>query len=876
MQVLLSFESVIDHGMLSRTTWRYGVGRMQNDNTSNKPNLKRREFLVGTGGIATFAAASKFMIWSNAAKAQEAGAFPPSNKDVPRTVIGYSSEVTARPGETVDIMVSSLEDRPLDADLVRIVNGDSLSRYHEMFQLDPVPSDFAKTYEARRQDLNLGSYAEVSATGPLDDLDDFSIGLWVFPTFNPANYEAPDLDNIDPFSPPTLTIADNIATQTLVSRFDAAANTGWRLAINPEFQLEFAISNGDSSSESVVLPAPLKDWDWVYVCATYDSTRKSLSLYALERPYAPGDQFAARDMSTSETLTGTVAHQGPLRIAATRDGAGAAMSEQDKPGDVFNGRIQDVRVLSRVLESGKIEELGAEAVPISLRGDVVAAWDFALDMSTTIIRDTSANGLDGVVVNLPERAVRGRFWDGSTTQWTDHPEQYDAITFHADDLYDAEWEPLFSFTIPDSLKSGVYAIRLKDGDFAEYITLMVAPPKGRPSANFALVMSEMNYMAYSNVTLGATARQNYPGHNFNDSDIEFLKENKEFGTGGVYNQHVDGLYYIYGSRKRPDVHFKPGAFMYNFAQDTHITAFLEHLGIEYDILTEELVDREGIGLLSQYSVVCSATHPEYITAGIFDAYTQYTAEGGRYIYIGGNGAFWAVDADAVLPGVMESRNFMAMSERWLTSGAQGGLMVETGRLPGASFGLEMGGMIFNGSSGYKLLADAEDPRANWIFEGVTSNVGDIFGEYGVDRVFGGAAGFEIDRFNPGNGAPRHTLHLATSDELKPKIEDVKTLNLPLAITYHPSEKNIWSRADMVFFETPLGGAVFSTGSIAWISSCLHNNFDNDISRVTENVFRRFLDPTPFPTIEDDDLHSVNRVLDDPKYSEEDPRLKSDD
>ena len=53
------------------------------------------------------------------------------------------------------------------------------------------------------------------------------------------------------------------------------------------------------------------------------------------------------------------------------------------------------------------------------------------------------------------------------------------------------------------------------------------------------------------------------------------------------------------------------------------------------------------------------------------------------------------------------------------------------------------------------------------------------------------------------------------------------------------------RADIVFFETPNGGAVFSTGSIAWCGSLSHNGYDNNVSRITGNVLRRFLDPTPF-------------------------------
>ena len=48
-----------------------------------------------------------------------------------------------------------------------------------------------------------------------------------------------------------------------------------------------------------------------------------------------------------------------------------------------------------------------------------------------------------------------------------------------------------------------------------------------------------------------------------------------------------------------------------------------------------------------------------------------------------------------------------------------------------------------------------------------------------------------------------------------------------------------------FGETPAGGALFATSSIAWCGSLSHNGYDNNISRITANVLKRFLDPTPF-------------------------------
>lgn len=170
-------------------------------------------------------------------------------------------------------------------------------------------------------------------------------------------------------------------------------------------------------------------------------------------------------------------------------------------------------------------------------------------------------------------------------------------------------------------------------------------------------------------------------------------------------------------------------------------------------------------------------------------------------------------------------------------------MTETGRSNSPVFGVEMSGMIFNGSSPYRRLKSCENPRVAWIFEGTSE--GDVFGDYGVDRINGGAVGFEIDKYNPANGTPRHALHLATAEPLKETIEDVQLMPLPLSISYHPPGEEVWAAADIVFFETPNGGAMFSTGSINWFSSTLDNNFENDVATISRNVIQRFLDPAPF-------------------------------
>ncbi len=94
------------------------------------------------------------------------------------------------------------------------------------------------------------------------------------------------------------------------------------------------------------------------------------------------------------------------------------------------------------------------------------------------------------------------------------------------------------------------------------------------------------------------------------------------------------------------------------------------------------------------------------------------------------------------------------------------------------------------------------------------------------------------------GTPSHTLVVASSEG-----HTQHTYLVPDETGFHHSAmdglQNPNVRADMTFFETPGGGAVFSVGSIAWGASLPHNDFDNNVSRISENVIRRFLADTPF-------------------------------
>ncbi len=94
------------------------------------------------------------------------------------------------------------------------------------------------------------------------------------------------------------------------------------------------------------------------------------------------------------------------------------------------------------------------------------------------------------------------------------------------------------------------------------------------------------------------------------------------------------------------------------------------------------------------------------------------------------------------------------------------------------------------------------------------------------------------------GTPAHTLIVASSEG-----HSANTYLVPDETGFHhcamDGVQNLKVRADMTFFETAHGGAVFSVGSIAWAASLPHDGYDNNAARLSENVVRRFLDPDPF-------------------------------
>ena len=138
------------------------------------------------------------------------------------------------------------------------------------------------------------------------------------------------------------------------------------------------------------------------------------------------------------------------------------------------------------------------------------------------------------------------------------------------------------------------------------------------------------------------------------------------------------------------------------------------------------------------------------------------------------------------------------------------------------------------------MPPARDDRVAFIFEGVSANA--KIGDFGL--AGGGAAGLEVDRADASHGTPPHALVLASLTR-HPRIYLMTPEDLLDPTPDWSGTQAEIIRADLTFFETAGGGAVFSTGSIAWAGSMAWNSYDNEIARITSNVLRRFNDPQAF-------------------------------
>ncbi|HWA45687.1 MAG TPA: LamG domain-containing protein [Hypericibacter adhaerens] len=745
-----------------------------------------------------------------------------------KRLVGYADRHSARPGEAIEFKVSSDGIARYHAQIVKLISGD-----HHLqglgFIETPVETAVTGDYAGRHQPLPAGSYGIVTAVEGLDTLESFTIQAWVWPTLA------------------------NGRRQVVAARWIETSRRGFALVLDEKGALGFEAGDGTGVARvGTDRPLPLRYW--TFVAAAYDAATRTVRLH---QDSAASTGWSPAPFAKEATLSVVPRPEpgSPLLIAASlaRRGQGSAIATGH-----YNGKIDSLRLSDRALSRAEMEALHR---PASLPGHLRGAWDFSKEMTTDRILDLSADRRDGTLVNLPARAMKGFNWDGTQFDWKGAPEQYGAIHFHEDDLYDAGWETDFALTVPASLPSGIYAAKLTGEGDTDYVPFVVRPALGAKSADTLVLLPTASYLAYANERAGLEGGGKlhaFANHltSFGPTDL-WLNDHPEVG-GSLYDVHSDGSGVCYSSRLRPILNFRPGitnswigsdgGAPWQFNADLALISWLEAKSIPYDVITDEDLHEGGYPALAGHRAVLTGSHPEYYSKEMYEALETHLGRGGRLIYLGGNGFYWRVAFHRSLPGVMELRRTEDGIRDWVAEGGEyyhsftgeyGGMWSRMGRPIAGLAGVDMAAQGFDVSSYYRRTAGSRDPRAAFIFAGIED---EVIGDFGT--VGGGAAGIELDRCDKANGSPAHVLVVASSeghsDTYFPSPEHINNANAAMDGTQNPDV-----RADMTFYETSSGGAVFSTGSIAWIGSLTFNGCRNNVSQVTENVLRRFLDPTPF-------------------------------
>jgi len=668
---------------------------------------------------------------------------------------GYSDQISVRPGERIRFMVSVEGANRYRAEIVRLIHGDANPDGPGPKE-ETIETPVNGGHPGRFQPTYAGSHIVIEDAGNLLNAgQSISVHAFIMPT-TPAK-----------------------GVQGIVTRCDPERRMGWALVIDEQQRLALWLGDGEGRLVQAAAPPRLMTGVWYSAGASYDGAAGSAvvhlapvinsvnSILGRAAPLPPAvTQAMSADRVSFHSQSSTV-------IAGWR--AGASTGGRVTVGGHYNGKIDRPRVYGHALDASQFDELASGREPDS-RG-LIARWDFADGIGpngipTDRVTDASGNDLHGRCVNSPARGMTGHNWRGIEEHFIHAPAEYGAIHFHDDDIDDCGWEPDFELTIPEGMKSDVYAARVSTGDSVDYIPFVVRAPASGASAKIAFLVPTASYLAYSNEHLSfGQGTQSIVGHTtVLEADDIYLYQHPEFGLS-TYDHHSDGSGVCYVSRLRPIPNMRPhhrfGGTLWGLAADLHLVDWLNAKDFPYEVITDEDLHREGAALLRGYNVVLTGSHPEYYSSAMLDGMEEYLMSGGRLMYLGGNGLYWITSYHPEKPYLVEVRKAEGGSRAWQaqpgeyyhsTTGERGGVWRNRARAPQKLVGVGFAAQGFDQSSYFRRMPDSTAANARFIFEGVGED--ELLGNFGL--VGGGAAGHELDRYDLTLGTPPNTMLVASS------------------------------------------------------------------------------------------------------------------
>ncbi|WP_416908466.1 MAG: N,N-dimethylformamidase beta subunit family domain-containing protein [Polymorphobacter sp.] len=750
------------------------------------------------------------------------------------TLTGYAHPLNAVTGGSIDFMLHDDQHGEAVVDLVRLLHGDENPLGPGLVERTVAAGLPPKTRVGPQQTAK-GSHAYVAAPAGLlttDGLDRATVVAFIRPS-----------------------IVGGIE-QTILGNLDPQQSAGFSLSVSPDGTLTLLIVDGAERVE-LSLGKRLAPQCWYLVAASWDRSANKLRLTQkglLNRwnslvGTAPGYDL---DDSTERTVASLPPVRGAcFAVAASRDADG-------RVARLYNGKIDRHGILTSFADPALLAEIATGAVPPA--DSLLAWWDTTHGYTDRgigdEIHDIGPHGLHASGVHRPIRAMTGWNWDGRNDSFRLAPDQYGGIAFHDDALIDCGWTPNLTLTLPEDLPSGVYALRVRKDGREDRVPFFVRPRT--PRARIAVLMPTFTYLAYANEHLAFEAPiaqaicANTPV--VTHDDLEWKAE-ETWGLS-TYDVHSDYAGVCYSSWRRPIQNMRPNYRLpavgvpWAFPADLSLIWWLETKGFEVDVITDHDLDAGGLDLLKPYRALLTGSHPEYYSLAMLDAVEDFVAEGGRLAYLGGNGFYWVTETRDDEPWCIEVRKLDTGSRAWqaapgegylATTGDKSGVWRARGRAPQklAALGFTAEGM--DESQPFERLSDSFAPAARWIFEGIGTH--ELIGDFGLG--LGGAAGIEIDRYELTLGTPPHTMLLASSFNHSDNYPLVSE-EIGYAFPGRGGTQDPQVRADMAYYTSAGGGAVFAAGSIAWSQALPINGGDNNVGRILENVLKGFVEQDQLP------------------------------
>ena len=358
-------------------------------------------------------------------------------------------------------------------------------------------------------------------------------------------------------------------------------------------------------------------------------------------------------------------------------------------------------------------------------------------------------------------------------------------------------------------RSGLYYFhaQAESGAFFSF-PWIVAP--AAPSADIAVLAANINWNAYNN--FGGRSNYIHPDRFPPTPTINARLELKRYTDPEHINYDAEDYAPLSFDRPEPINHIPEDveitdpiagrAACHVAPAEWRFLGWLEREGFAYDLYAETQLHFGQLDL-NQYKVLIITTHPEYWSRKMYYEVKAWVRErGGKLMYLGGNGLNCEVElideqTMKVKNGdarVQQAKGYESRFHQYNESEANllGVVFTHPGIMTAAP---------------YQVL-DAD----HWIFAGTGVTNGDAFGAASLhERIPGGASGHETDKTSPFS---------------PPGIEII-------ARGLNPDRGG----AEIIYYETASGGAVFSVGSITYPASIL---VDETISRITANIIEHFV------------------------------------